>query len=168
MTESSVPAGPPHLIPVRSSRGFAAYPPIHCERGDELEVRESSSAEGAFLWIGEKHVSAEEAWRFAEQLRQAVSGHYQGDARPAWVFERPAAGDWVRWCGPIVKLNPDQPGNVDTNPFLDPGSLYLVHAVIPPDYRGNASDIAPKLRLGSTADSFFVVEDRQVELVWRP
>lgn len=166
------PQAPAHLVPVRSDRGFARYPAVETRSGT-LEVYESSSAEGPHLWLGlpggeSFHVTAEQAWQFAEQLRQAVSGHYQGDARPEWATTLVQAGDWVRWGGGIVKVRPDERGNNDTNPFLDPGSLYRVESVVPPDYRGNASDLVPKLRLRSTADAIFTVDGVHTELVWRP
>lgn len=83
---------PEHLQVQESPRGFAAFPPVLDEyEQDQVQVYESSNAEGPHLWIkgvdvavGSTRVelTAVDAWRFAEQIMTAVANHYQGDARP--------------------------------------------------------------------------------------
>lgn len=57
--------------------------------GDEVSVYESSSAEGPHLWLNVTdspvHLTAENAWRLSDQLRELVRNHYQGDATPEWA-----------------------------------------------------------------------------------
>lgn len=94
---------PPHLQPT-TSRGFAQLPPIPGNHGGQpagqVAVWESSAAAGPHLWIsashpsdrndphstpveGCVHIRAEDAWRFADQIRYLVEHHYQGSAIPA-------------------------------------------------------------------------------------
>jgi hypothetical protein len=82
---------PQHLEPNASERGFIALPALAAAYGGEIKVYESSAATGPHLWIksvdegGQAvalHVTAETAWRFAEQIVTAVRNHYQGDATP--------------------------------------------------------------------------------------
>lgn len=89
-----------HLNVTTSDRGFDSLPPIPSEYGGEVSVYESSAAIGPHVWLRAKapvdlnnpggewrevpiHLTAENAWRLAEQLRYLVEHHYQGDARPA-------------------------------------------------------------------------------------
>lgn len=87
-----------HLTVTTSGRGFDAMPDIPSEYGGFVSVYESSSAEGPHIWLKaveqmsgrpEKeaalHLTAENAWRLADQLRQLVRDHYQGDALPDWA-----------------------------------------------------------------------------------
>lgn len=88
-----------HLNVTTSDRGFDFLPPIPSEYGGEVSVSESSAADGPHIWLRAKapvdlnrpdgeqhevpiHLTAENAWRLAEQLRYLVEHHYQGDARP--------------------------------------------------------------------------------------
>jgi hypothetical protein len=82
---------PQHLEPTESARGFVALPALAAAYGGEIEVYESSAASGPHLWIKSTdeggqavtlHVTAETAWKFAEQIVTAVRNHYQGDATP--------------------------------------------------------------------------------------
>lgn len=96
-----------HLDPSRSDRGFKRLPPIPGNYGGEAVVYESSSAEEPKLWlkviepndlnagsVGDLsagthsamlHLTAEDAWKLADQLRWLVENHYHGDARPRWA-----------------------------------------------------------------------------------
>ena len=87
-----------HLTPIRSERGFAQLLPIRSEYGGEMSVYESSAASGPHIWLkareamrGEPertaalHLTAENAWRLADQLRYLVRNHYQGDMTPSWA-----------------------------------------------------------------------------------
>lgn len=93
---------PQHVQPTLTGRGFARMDPIKAEHGDgEVQVYESSAASGAHVWLRTSdvkmgipremalHLTAEDAWRLAEQIMTLVRGHYQGDARPP-VTERVA------------------------------------------------------------------------------
>jgi hypothetical protein len=88
-----------HLQASTSERGFDAFPAIPSVYDGEIRAQESSSAEGAHLWLYvtgpfdlhtpdasmvdvSLHLRAEDAWRLAEQLAMLVAHHYQGDARP--------------------------------------------------------------------------------------
>lgn len=84
-----------HLEVETSDRGFDATAPIPSEYGGAVRVGESSNAEyaGIWLWADEAMVgrppakvtinlTAENAWKLADQLRYLVEHHYQGDARP--------------------------------------------------------------------------------------
>ncbi len=87
-----------HLTASTSERGFDAYPAIPSEYGGGVYVQESSSAEGPHIWLrateampgrpevkAALHLTAENAWRLAEQLQRLVREHYQGDARPEYA-----------------------------------------------------------------------------------
>jgi hypothetical protein len=102
---------PAHLAEVVTPRGFTHLPPVPSTHGGrtrgEVRAYESSSAEGPHVWLvvrcherldpgrpeieGIAHLTAEDAWRLAEQLVTLVLGHYQGwdgaepvaDLRPA-------------------------------------------------------------------------------------
>lgn len=82
-----------------SNRGFQQMPPLESLYGGEVRVYESSLATQPAIWLrawapanlnepnGPKvevpiHLSAEDAWKLADQLRHLVEHHYQGDARP--------------------------------------------------------------------------------------
>lgn len=84
-----------------SPRGFDYTAPIQSTYGGEVSASESSSAEGPHIWLWATnpaklnhpngpqpkqetaiHLTAENAWRLAEQLMTLVRDHYQGDARP--------------------------------------------------------------------------------------
>lgn len=80
-----------HLTVETSDRGFDALPPIPSEYGGDVRAYESSAASGPHIWLAATakngglvriHLTAENAWRLAEQLRYLVEHHYQGDARP--------------------------------------------------------------------------------------
>lgn len=83
---------PDHLQPKRSERGLAHMPELRSpHRDDVVTAYESSNAMGPHvrLCIDERdgdaaqiELSAENAWRLAEQLMALVACHYQGDARP--------------------------------------------------------------------------------------
>lgn len=82
---------PQHLEPIASARGFVALPALAATYGGEIRVYESSAASGPHLWINSTdkdgrevtlHVTAETAWKFAEQIITAVRNHYQGNATP--------------------------------------------------------------------------------------
>lgn len=82
-------------------------PPILGNYGGDVMVWESSAADEPKLWIkvrepndlnawcwGDEsagthdaglHLTAEDAWKLADQLRCMVENHYQGDARPKWA-----------------------------------------------------------------------------------
>lgn len=87
MTQNEVPE---HLHATRTDRGFEHMPPIPNRDGGEVRVYESSAADGPHLWLrvrgrtgeGLAHLTAEDAWKVADQLRWLVEHHYQGDARP--------------------------------------------------------------------------------------
>lgn len=53
--------------------------------GFDWTVSESPAASGPHVWLDVKcpaHLTAENAWRLAEQLMTLVRDHHQGDARP--------------------------------------------------------------------------------------
>jgi hypothetical protein len=90
-----------HLTPIVSDRGFSRLPSIPSDYpGGRVRVYESSAASSPHIWLtatapvdlnepdGPKaeapiHLSAENAWKLADQLRWLVEHHYQCDARPA-------------------------------------------------------------------------------------
>lgn len=96
---------PAHLRYITTARGFRHLPPIPGTHGGQpaghVAVWESSAADGPHLWIsashpsdrnnpdspplneGCVHIRAEDAWRFADQIRHLVEHHYQGPAIPA-------------------------------------------------------------------------------------
>jgi hypothetical protein len=93
---------PEHLRARTSPRGFDHLPRLGGGHGGTVRCYESSSAEGPHVWLAIElppskdhpggldeavHLPAEEAWKLADQLRQLVAGHYQGDARPDWAVE---------------------------------------------------------------------------------
>lgn len=82
-----------------SERGFSHMRPIPGEYGGDVRVHESSAADGPCIWLRAtvpvdlndpdgpvrevaSHLTAESAWRLADQLRWLVEHHYQGDTRP--------------------------------------------------------------------------------------
>lgn len=93
-----------HLIVETSDRGFDYLPPILGSyadwlTGSKVEAYESSSAVGPHIWLmatapvdlnhpdgptveAPIHLTAENAWRLAEQIMYLVRNHYQGDASP--------------------------------------------------------------------------------------
>ncbi|MFC3454035.1 hypothetical protein [Amycolatopsis speibonae] len=88
-----------HLDGAQSSRGFKRMPPIPSEYGGDVHVYESSGATAPAIWLtatapadlnnrdgaqveAPLHLTADNAWRLAEQLMTLVANHYQGDARP--------------------------------------------------------------------------------------
>lgn len=83
---------PEHLQVEESPLGFAVFPAQRDQADeDQVSVRESLNAQGPHLWVsGEEYrgsataveLTAESAWRFAEQIMTTVANHYQGDARP--------------------------------------------------------------------------------------
>jgi hypothetical protein len=87
-----------HLTTTTSDRGFDSLPPIPSEYGGGVSVYESSAALGPHVWLrateamhgrpeveATLHLTAENAWRLADQLRALVRDHYQGDATPEWA-----------------------------------------------------------------------------------
>jgi hypothetical protein len=85
-----------HLQPTETNRGFAVLPPIVGNYGGDVVVWESSAADEPKLWLkvtelddakheATIHLTAEDAWKLADQLRCAVENHYHGDARPEWA-----------------------------------------------------------------------------------
>lgn len=82
---------PEHLKPIPSSRGFAVMPALRSpDLDDVITAYESSNADGPHVWVSidprdgipRCELTAEDAWKFAEQLMTLVRNHYQGDARP--------------------------------------------------------------------------------------
>jgi hypothetical protein len=88
-----------HLVAMVTDRGFRHLPPIPSTYGGDVRVYESSNASGPHVWLtataptdlndpdgpstaAPMHLTAEAAWRLADQLRWLVEHHYQGDARP--------------------------------------------------------------------------------------
>jgi hypothetical protein len=88
-----------HLETITSNRGFDRLPPIPSTHAGDVRVFESSAADGPHIWLkatapanlnepegraveAPLHLTAENAWRLAEQLMLLVRHHYQGDARP--------------------------------------------------------------------------------------
>lgn len=106
-----------HLTPTMTDRGFRHLPSIPDAYGlAEARVYESSSAEGAHLWLGivphpsqpkdpdgcaTVHLTAEAAWQLKEQIEHLLAHHYQGDARPG-------ASDGDDWC-PACGNDPESP-----------------------------------------------------------
>lgn len=93
---------PEHLTPAETDRGFATMPTLAGPwRGETVTIWESSNADGPHLWIKATEqisvrgtpmttavsveLDAETAWKLADQLRAAVTNHYQGDGRPDWA-----------------------------------------------------------------------------------
>ena len=96
-----------HLTPSTTHRGFKWLPPIPGNYGGEAVVFESSSAEEPKLWLkvtepndlnagsvgglsagtheATLHLTSEDAWKLADQLRWLVENHYHGDATPEWA-----------------------------------------------------------------------------------
>lgn len=85
--------------PHTTARGFDYLQPVPSAYGGQGTVSESSAASGPHLWLDVEcpanlnepegptveailHLTAEHAWRLAEQLMTLVRDHYQGDARP--------------------------------------------------------------------------------------
>lgn len=81
---------PEHLRLTETDRGLQHAPTITTSRGQTVRVYESSAAEDPCLWLAVgahdselfAHLSAEQAWKLADQIRHLVQHHYQGDARP--------------------------------------------------------------------------------------
>lgn len=90
---------PDHLASTTSERGFDHFAPISSSYGGQIDTSESSNASGPHIWLlatapvdlnrpngptleAPMHLTAENAWRLAEQLMTLVARHYQGDARP--------------------------------------------------------------------------------------
>lgn len=88
-----------HLTKTTSGRGLDSLPSIPSEYGGEVTVYESSAASGPHIWLKAEapvnlnepngathtaamHLTAENAWKLAEQLMHLVRNHYQGDASP--------------------------------------------------------------------------------------
>lgn len=101
-----------HLQVTTSDRGFDAYPEIPGESGGHVSVYESSAASGPHIWLTAEapvkpndpdgptvrapmHLSAENAWRLAEQLQRLVRDHYQGDASPVVVDPLRELAEWL-------------------------------------------------------------------------
>lgn len=87
-----------HLTVTTSPRGFDHLPTIPSEYGGYASVYESSAADGPHIWLkavetmhgrpeesATMHLTAENAWKLADQLRLLVREHYQGDATPEWA-----------------------------------------------------------------------------------
>lgn len=97
MTDSTLPC-PEHLRVAKTARGFGHLPALPNQYGEpeDILVHESSNAEYAGIWLNVKgmgeegerveataNLTAETAWRLAEQLALLVATHYHGDQRPA-------------------------------------------------------------------------------------
>lgn len=93
-----------HLRVSTSPRGFRHLPRIDGGYGGTVRCYESSAAFDPHVWVAIElppstdhpggldeavHLTAEQAWQLADQLRLLVAEHYQGDARPDWA---PGAG----------------------------------------------------------------------------
>lgn len=87
-----MPEIPEHLKAEEGLRGFAAMPLLLLAGGARVRVYESSNADGPHVWLhamdgpaeeARVELTAEEAWRLAEQLMTLARNHYQGDSRPA-------------------------------------------------------------------------------------
>jgi hypothetical protein len=103
-----------HLKAIHSDRGFARLPQIDGRNLTSAHVYESSAADSPHIWLGVMepadlnaaavtaatsgrvpylgewkeatiHLTADAAWKLADQLRHMVEHHYQGDARPEWA-----------------------------------------------------------------------------------
>lgn len=87
-----------HLTVKTSGRGFDSLPAIPSQYGGEVSVYESSAATEPCIWLNAVeamhgrpesqvaiHLSAEGAWKLADQLRLLVREHYQGDSTPEWA-----------------------------------------------------------------------------------
>jgi hypothetical protein len=77
-----------------ADRGLAHMPKIPGTYGGDVMVYMSSAAVGPHVWLsaadqhgrsGAVHLTAEAAWKLAEQLMSLVRNHYQGDATPEWA-----------------------------------------------------------------------------------
>lgn len=96
MTQPHLPA---HLQEYVSDRNFGFLESVPSEYGGHVSVSESSAASGPHLWLravapvdlnrpdgptheAPMHLTAENAWKLAEQIRHLVQHHYRGDARP--------------------------------------------------------------------------------------
>lgn len=79
-----------HLEATITDRGFKHLPPLPGTYGGSVCAYESSAAFGPHVWVAVEtpngdvivHLTAENAWRLAEQLQYLVRNHYQGDATP--------------------------------------------------------------------------------------
>lgn len=80
-----------HLKPIQSGRGFAVMPALRSPSLDDvITAYESSNARSPHVRVQIDprdgvpicELSAENAWKLAEQLMTLVANHYQGDARP--------------------------------------------------------------------------------------
>lgn len=68
-----------HLTTMTSPRGFDRMPSIPSEYGGDVSAT--------------VHMTAENAWRLADQLRALVRNHYQGDATPEWAGRQGESDD---------------------------------------------------------------------------
>lgn len=90
-----------HLDYTTTDRGFKRLPEIPSEYGGRVRVYESSAASGPHVWLAAEapvnlnepngpthevpiHLTAENAWKLADQLRLLVRKHYQG-GDPEWL-----------------------------------------------------------------------------------
>ena len=93
---------PDHLVVETSQRGFNFMPTLPSRYPGEVYCSESSGASEPLIWLRSTapanfnepngpqhevaiHLTAENAWKLADQLRYLVEHHYQGDARPVWA-----------------------------------------------------------------------------------
>jgi hypothetical protein len=93
-----------HLAVETSDRGFDRLPAIPSAYGGNVRVYESSAAMHPHIWLtatapenlnrpdgptleAPMHLTAEDAWKLADQLRYLVRNHYQGDAVPEWITD---------------------------------------------------------------------------------
>lgn len=91
-----------HLEYTTTERGFDHMPELPGIYGGTVKVYESSSAMQPCVWLSATvpanrdkpdgasfettvHLSAEDAWKLADQLRALVRNHYHGDAVPEWA-----------------------------------------------------------------------------------
>jgi hypothetical protein len=80
---------PAHLKIYTTPRGLARMPTISGSSSGIIRVYESSAASEPRIWLQiinddsvHIHLTAEAAWKLAEQIMHLVKNHYQGDATP--------------------------------------------------------------------------------------
>ena len=68
-----------------NDRGFMGFPPLTCRDGDVLDVRESSLATEACLWLtvtendgtsATAHMTLSQAYEFAQRIQRLADNHY--------------------------------------------------------------------------------------------
>jgi hypothetical protein len=84
-----------HLTVTTGDRGLKrSMPAIPGDCGGSVRVHESRAAMEPHVWLAATglggrevfiHLTAENAWKLAEQLQHLVRNHHQGDATPDWA-----------------------------------------------------------------------------------